>query len=383
MARRLVLVFTVLLLAGTTASCSSDSGSGGASSTDSVTTTTAEGSADEPADAEPEAEVEPVVFEEVVPGGGCECADGSEYRYWVHEGDPTKVAFFLQGGGACFSPDTCVFEGGTYKVTVEDSENPANSAGLLDLADERNPLAGWSMVYVPYCTGDVHIGNADTDYGEGLTVHHKGSVNGTAALDGLAERFPDATEVFVTGESAGSVATPYYAGLAADRLPDARITVLADGSGAYPDVPGINAAIGALWGTQNAVPDWPTNADVTPENWSLPGLFVRAGKHDPDITFARRDFAYDETQEFFADMAGVGEEGVLGQIDANEEAIEAAGIDVKAWVSPGDEHTILSKDDVYDHEVEGAVLIDWITDLVEGTKVDDVHCTECGEPADD
>jgi hypothetical protein len=91
----------------------------------------------------------------------------------------------------------------------------------------------------------VHIGDATTTYAPGLTVHHKGYVNGTAALDHLAATFPGATDIVVTGESAGSVAAPLYAGLFSDRLPDARITVLADGSRAYPDVPRINEIIAA------------------------------------------------------------------------------------------------------------------------------------------
>jgi Pectinacetylesterase len=90
---------------------------------------------------------------------------------------------------------------------------------MFDLADKRNPFADYSIVYVPYCTVDVHIGNTTTKYALGLTVRHKGYVNGSAALDRLAAEFPDATNVAVTGESAGSVAAPLYAGLVSDRLP--------------------------------------------------------------------------------------------------------------------------------------------------------------------
>ena len=39
------------------------------------------------------------------------------------------------------------------------------------------------------------------------------------------------------------------AGLVSDLVPDAQVTVYADGSGAYPDEPGINAVVGELWGT--------------------------------------------------------------------------------------------------------------------------------------
>src|SRR4029453_18003811 len=70
-------------------------------------------------------------------------------------------------------------------------------------------------------------------------------VNATAALDHLATAFRDARRVVVMGESAGSVAAPLYAGLVSDRLPRARITVLADGAGSYPDVRRLSSIIAA------------------------------------------------------------------------------------------------------------------------------------------
>ena len=45
-------------------------------------------------------------------------------------------------------------------------------------ADPRNPFADYSAVYVPYCTGDVHIGSVTTEYADGLTIQHKGYANG-------------------------------------------------------------------------------------------------------------------------------------------------------------------------------------------------------------
>ena len=143
------------------------------------------------------------------------------------------------------------------------------------------------------------------EYGPELTVQHKGSVNATTALNDLATQFPDAAQLVVTGESAGSVPTPLYAGLAHDLLPNAEITVLADGSGAYPDVPAINAVIGAVWGTESAIPPWPENAGLTAATWSFPALFVQAYKHDPEIIFGRHDYAFDQVQQFFAGLAGI------------------------------------------------------------------------------
>ena len=159
---------------------------------------------------------------QIVPGGDCECADGSEFSFWVRQADPTKVVFFLQGGGACFDAGSCSFTDGVFSPTADETDNPGlEPAGVFDDSRPNNPFAGWSVVFVPYCTGDVHLGDAVHQYSPELTVHHKGAVNGRAAVSYLADNFPDAEQVVVVGESAGSVASPIYGGLVADALPDA------------------------------------------------------------------------------------------------------------------------------------------------------------------
>jgi len=96
---------------------------------------------------------------------------------------------------------------------------------------------------MPYCTGDVHIGNSVHEYAPGLVVNHNGSRNVQHGLDYLASHYPGATEVFVTGSSAGGVAAPFYGGMISDILPNAHISVLADGAGSYPDIPELNAGL--------------------------------------------------------------------------------------------------------------------------------------------
>jgi hypothetical protein len=303
-----------------------------------------------------------VGWTKIEPGGDCECADGSAFSFWVRDANPQKVVFYLQDGGACFSAETCAPENDLYKTKVDDG--PAGEHGIFDFADPRNPFADHSVVYVPYCTGDVHLGNVDTEYTPELTVHHKGLVDATAAVDHLAATYGDATDVVVVGESAGSIAAPLYAGLIADRLPAAKITVLADGSGSYPDDPAINEII-AGWGARPV---------------SFPGLFIRSGQHDPDIVFARHDYAYDETQRSYLDLVGIAGDDLPALMDRNEAEIEDAGVKLSSYVAPGGEHTVVSDGRFYTERVAGQLLVDWVTRLVDGEPVDDVRCTECGHP---
>ncbi|MEY2580951.1 MAG: hypothetical protein QOE09_800 [Ilumatobacteraceae bacterium] len=306
------------------------------------------------------------------------CADGSPYTYYIHKADPTKVVFFLQGGGACFDASTCAFDSGSYRVKLGPNDDPNTfSTGVFDFGDARNPLADYSFVFAPYCTGDVHIGNATHQYGPQLTVQHKGSVDATTALKDLAAQFPNAAQIVVTGESAGSVPAPLYAGLAHDLLPNAEITVLADGSGAYPDVPAINNVIGQVWGTESAIPPWPENAGLTAATWSFPGLFVQAHKHDPNIIFGRHDYAFDRVQAFFAGLAGIASDNLVSLIDKNEAQVEQSGVDLRSYISPGNSHTVLSSPGFYSETTEGVPLVEWVTDLIRRQPDPDVHCTTC------
>jgi Pectinacetylesterase len=314
-------------------------------------------------------------WEQVVAGGDCACSDGSEFSFWVRKANPKKVLLYFQAGGACFSAELCDPESDIYRTTV--GGVPPGASGVFDFADKRNPFADYSVVYVPYCTGDAFLGSATTTYRPDLTIHHKGYVNGTAALDYLASTFPDATEVVVAGESAGSVAAPLYGGVASDRLPDAKVTVLADGSGSYPDLPDLNARLAAAWGIDDAIQALTGNAGTTTEQWSIPGLFTLSGQHHPDIVFARHDYAYDGRQAAWYPWVDIPVGDLLSRIDANENQIEGSGVNLRSYTAPGDEHTTLSEDRFYTETVNGQTLVAWVAGLIHGEPVDDVRCTEC------
>jgi len=318
-------------------------------------------------------------FAKVVPGGDCACSDGSEFSFWVREADPSKVVLFFQGGGACFTAETCATAAGssTFKPTTDDSDDPSEAGGIFDVDNPENPFTNYSVVFVPYCTADVHLGSNITEYSPDVTIQHKGFVNGSAALDHLVSTFPGSTELVVTGESAGSIPSPLFAGIASDRLPAADITVVGDGSGAYPENAGIAGLLDTVWGTTKAIPDWPENEGLTAEQWSFLALYVQSGLHDPEITMARHDYAFDEVQEFFAELSGIPADQLDTLIDENERIIESRGVKLLTYLAPGTDHTVLSNDRFYAEEVEGVRLVDWVTDLVADEPVADVHCTVC------
>jgi acetyl esterase/lipase len=311
----------------------------------------------------------------------CLCADGSEYVFHTLERNPDKVMLYYQGGGACFSEEMCSFTNGTYKVTTGEDDHPnETSGGIFDFGNPANPFADWSIVFMPYCTGDVFLGDATTTYGEDLVIEHRGAANARHGLDYVAENYPDAERLFVTGSSAGGVPAPLIAGLASDVLPVADIAVLADASGGYPSNPVTNSVIGALWGTASNLPDWPELEGLDPNRFGIPDLFTYSGRHDPSIRMARYDNAFDRVQKSFSQLAGL-DGGLLAVLDANEAMIEAGGVNLDVYVAPGADHTILGSDDLYDLEVEGVAFIDWLTTFVGGGSLGDVHCVECEQAA--
>lgn len=371
MSRRLLpLLAAVLVLSGLAACSDDDSSSGGGTS----------GAASSAATQTPDASG-PITWEKVSAPAECQCSDASEFHYWVHRGDPSRVVFFLEGGGACFSAETCA--PGQSATSTPNLANglpdqpgttghPADT-GLLDLSNPDNPLAGASVVYVPYCTGDLHLGDTTHDYGNGVVIQHKGRTNADAALDTLAQDFPDAEQVIVYGQSAGSAGAPLYGGLAHDLLPDAKITVLADASAAYPADPTITTVIGGLWGIFDQLPNWPETAGDPPTDWNLPGLLIQTSQHVPGVELATINTADDQTQRRFADLIGLSGTPLVQLIDGNNQLVEAAGVDLHSWVGPGTEHVSTARDDVYTTEVNGTKLIDWISEVVDGDDVADVH----------
>jgi hypothetical protein len=352
-------------LATTVAACGGNDDDAGAVATTASATTTA--AADQR-------------WKKVVPGGDCECADGSEFAFWERRADPTKVVLFLDGGGACWDAKSCAFTGlgaggeANYDWSIY-GEDPAQEGGIFDFARADNPFRDYSFIYVPVCTGDMHLGDVTRKYSPKLTVEHNGFVNGKAALSHLAEHYPEAAQVVVV--SKGGVAAPLYGGLASDLLPDARVTVLGAVSGHLPDDPDLNAELGERWGAYANMPDWDVNEGLTARDWGAPRFWIQAGLHDPDIVLARFDFAYDREAAEDAQVTGVDPSRNLAVIDANEAAIEEAAVHLHSYTAPGDGHRILEWPRFYELEVNGERLVDWVDALIAGAPLDDVHCNDC------
>jgi hypothetical protein len=166
---------------------------------------------------------------------GTVCGNGSQYKFWYYDSPSSNnMVVMFEGGGACWDYDTCSGRAGVLGASNPnglpndyiDSMMANYVSPIVNGADPGLPFRsidyiatrGWDVVYMPYCTGDVHTGNSTRTYYDQtganppLTWRHNGYNNTVAAANFLHGRFPTVNKLLVTGFSAGGVgtATQYY-----------------------------------------------------------------------------------------------------------------------------------------------------------------------------
>lgn len=355
--------------------------------TDAPTTTEPPTTNDAPTTTAAPATVAPAGEWVVHDADGCVCADGADYQYMTWAGDPEKVVIFLQGGGACFTAETCEIGGEQQSYShdiVADlaaAESGGFRRGLFDFDNPENPVGDWSVIYLPYCTGDVFLGTRQHTYRDDVVINHTGNINARRGVDHLLENFPDATTIFVTGSSAGAVPAPMIGGIVAEQYPDADVLALGDGAGGYGANPDIMRFLNAQWGIADGIPQWPVTEDVDVTALGAPDNYILAKLQFDNLRIARFDHAYDRTQTSFASLFSLSGGGtVLDVLLESERYIEDAGVDLPVYIAPGNDHTTHLAEDFYTLETAGVRWVDWLAAFIAGEPLDDVKCTECGEP---
>ena len=334
-------------------------------------------------------------WNEFAPGGATTCSDGSPYRFFVRPGSAEKLMLYMMGGGGCWTRENCdAAMSPTYTRQVADDFIPW-PFGIFDFEHPQNPFTDYTVVVAPYCTGDVHIGAADTVYppvrdGQSdLTIHHQGYANISAVLDWTTTHIKFPERIFVTGSSAGAIPSPVYASLLAAEYPNARIAQLGDGAGGYRRGGLADVRPNRSWGTGTFLNSIPGFAGVPVDDINYEKLYVAAAQANPDITFARYDAAEDSVQKRFLGIAGERPERLLDLLRANNADIRAAVPNFRTFVVGGESHTVLGRHEFYTYGVGDASLRDWVAALANFEPVADVTCDDCsidsfaGEPIEE
>jgi hypothetical protein len=330
------------------------------------------------------------------------CSMGTPYHFWAKRGTVNKLVMYYQGGGACWNYLTCVAFV-VYDQSVDTSGDDPNGAatGFADLTDDRNPFRDWNIVFVPYCTGDVHWGDATFDYSPGgggapVPIHHRGAVNARVVEKWARDHFVMPEEVFVTGSSAGA-----YGAIASSPAlmeyvwPSSQFEVLGDaGNGVITQDFLVNDL--KNWNIEKNLPRWIEALDVPITELQLGNLYIEVARQYPWNRFGTYTTSYDGGSGgqtgFYNVMINDGNPPAAlawweascawnqAMREQNFATYAGAPSNFRYYIGTGSRHTMWGSDKVYTDTTGGVpTIVDWIQAMLAGTpEWLNIECTDCG-----
>jgi len=332
----------------------------------------------------------------------------ASYKFWVKPGDPKKLAVVFDGGGACWDDLTCSFPfgGGVrdpliqfYSPDIPAGVDPSQYGGVLDFANAANPVRDWTVVALPYCTGDVHLGSVDRQYTmvghpakpRSFTIHHRGYDNFMVVLDWISKNVgADLSDLLVTGASAGGYGAAAHFPWLARQYPRARLAVLADASqgvstaGFETGTPGRGS-----WNVQLAPWVFGSNPMATPSS----ELVRRGAQAYPGGRFAQYTNTQDSVQVgFYAYMkVFFGPGGACRRVlpDWNQQMLATLSVDkaslpnFRSYLRSGDDHTTIGDGSFYAAQGTAPTVAAWLGAMLDPVGVDawqHVACPDCLTP---
>jgi hypothetical protein len=321
-----------------------------------------------------------------------ECIDGSAAGIGVRYGRSDKLVIFFEGGGGCFNEATCSlfyasfahFDQLTFDLVWQST---VLQGGIFSTLAPDNPVRDWNFVYVPYCTGDVHIGDApDTPvpgFAFGEPQQFVGFRNFGAFMDRIVPTFTDAPEVLVAGISAGGFGAAFNYDRVAEAFPAAAVSLIDDSGPPLTDdylAPCLQARWRELWKLDASLP-LDCAACFTDDGGGISALAAYlAQKHGDQrlgLVSAERDLTIRTFFGYGLQSPG-GEhcpEGIVEQpMDGAhfEEGLYELRAEVlshpnfASYYLPGTTHTALSFPSYYTTTVQGVRLVDWVASLLAG-----------------
>ena len=317
------------------------------------------------------------------PSGETKCAKGGEYAFSVRPGEKDKLLVWFEGGGACWTAEEC--DRGFYTPQIDVNATNSRNLGIFDQSNPANPFSGYSTVVVPYCTGDIHLGDRDTTYtlrndrGERrqFTIHHRGQVNAMAVLRWVQETFPAPREIFVSGTSAGSYPSPFYASALARHYPQARVVALADAIGHRGlSVPAPDNNVWGFPGVLRRHPGW----ERFPENWQPSDFFIAAARRAPRLQLFQFNHAHDGEARFRLRQLGRldgGKADMVSLLRDEQREITRQVSSFRYFTVGGLSHGVLPQSGFYTYSTGGQLFRDWVARIAAGEPVSSVDCTDC------
>lgn len=327
-------------------------------------------------------------WEKIEPAGAV-CGNGTPYKFFVNYSDATdNLVLVFEPGGACWDYPSCTGAEGIRGAANIDGipddhyELAPFISPFLQPDDPTSPTGAWNKVYIPYCTGDVHVGNNTITYtdpaGEGpdVTFHHSGRANVQKVIEWVDANFTHVPRMLVTGCSAGGAGALTNYHFVRNGVHAAERSYLIDDSGPIFPSGGysqpLHQKIRESWDVDSILTDLPVGFD--PEDY---GTINTALAHEfPDdrlvTTYFRRDmnfslYSYERFYEPPPDKAQV-----LSMWDADTQLLvgmydQEPNLDyyIPYWRELNSSHctTLITfaGSEIQDHGLDMAV---WVDDLV-------------------
>ena len=126
-------------------------------------------------------------------------ADGSKWKARIRIGDPDKLILYFLGGGVVlddFSATKSYANAGSAAFYYDNDLGVSARRMQTGIASDapENPFRNWTILMIPYTTGDFHVGNGGI---------HQGYANFKSLMDMLGNRLGTPEQLIITGYSAG------------------------------------------------------------------------------------------------------------------------------------------------------------------------------------
>ncbi len=316
-----------------------------------------------------------------VPIEGMKCRDNSDTGMGIRfHRSPKKLMIFLQGGGACFEPNTCETNPSNYNAdNFEEFKEGFGQTALFNISRSENPFQDWNMVYLPYCTGDVHVGNKENGSALGVDEPQQfvGHQNFKRVVDLLAPYFNNqqVEEVAVVGLSAGAFGTLVNYIYAADAFSEAKVSLIDDSGPIMSDEEAFDPCMqGGLTLLYN-IPLPQGFLGCCRPSYGLADIHTYLAERYPNGQFGLSSYYEDQTIRYFL---GFGQNCFSGAEDLSAEVYRNALVNLREnvlkptgkWSTffvDGSSHVLMISDDRYfNTTVNGVKYTDWIGQVLEG-----------------
>jgi hypothetical protein len=332
-----------------------------------------------------------------------QCIHGQPYIFFAKRGSVNKLVMYYQGGGACWEQLTCGIP--VCDQVSDEGDNPNNaSGGFADLSNPDNPFRDWNVVFVSYCSCDVHFGQSDKQYTDALLIHHRGYDNARVVEKWAREHFVNPDVIFITGSSAGAYGAWFHGALLQSVWPASRLHVLADAGNGVITQDFLEQYF-PNWNFEANLPaNIPGVQEAIESGTGIVGYTEAVAKFFPATTWAHYTTAFDGNfggqTGFYNVMLNNNDPAaalswwngscqfnqVMTQQAQDTAAALTATNNYRYYIGTGSRHTMWGSDKVYTDTTGGVpTIVDWINGMLASTPPSandpawsNVECTNCG-----